>query len=180
MKSSLHHAAVVRTIVAGAVALTCAAYAAAHPFHTSVAETEWNAETKRLEVALRVTPEDLEAALTKRAEANVRLEDAEGVDELIVEYLNEHFTLRQQNDSDEEAKPLKLTWVGKEISTKAAWLYFEIDAPKGVEGLEFANRLLIDEEESQINTVVVRDGQRKTTLRFDKKHPSEVIEFDER
>lgn len=161
-------------------ALTCCNYASvafAHPFHTSIAETEWNAETKRLEVALRVSPEDLESALSKQSEEKVRLEDSEGVDELIVDYLHEHFILCQPKSGDEEPKPLELKWTGKELSTKAAWLYFEIEAPDGVEGLEFTNRLLLDEGDSQINTVVLRDGKRKTTLRFDKKHVSEVIEF---
>lgn len=164
-------------------ALTCCNYASvafAHPFHTSIAETEWNAETKRLEIALRVSPEDLETALSKQSENKVRLEDSAGVDDLIVAYLNEHFMLCKPTSGDEEPQPLELKWTGKEISTKAAWLFFEIEAPDGVEGLEFTNRLLLDEGDSQINTVVLRDGKRKTTLRFDKKHTSEVIEFGER
>lgn len=39
--------------------------AQAHPFHVTIAEATRNAETKRIEVALRLWPEDLEAALTK-------------------------------------------------------------------------------------------------------------------
>jgi len=171
---------VLTALAAMCICFSHAGEACAHPFHTSVAETEWNPDTKRLEVALRVSPEDLEAALSKQCEKKVRLEDSEGVDELIVDYLSEHFTLCQPKSGDEKAEPLKLKWTGKELSTKAAWLYFEIEAPDGVEGLELTNRLLLDEGDSQINTVVLRDGKRKTTLRFDKKHTSEVIEFGER
>ena len=39
-----------------------------HPFHVTLAEAEYNAESRRLEVALRVYhPLDLETALTRRA-----------------------------------------------------------------------------------------------------------------
>lgn len=158
---------------------TSAVDAAAHPFHVSVAEAEWNAETRRLEVALRLAPEDLEAALSQRSDTKVRLEDSEQVDAMIVDYLNAHFSLRKTNE-EEEPRPLALKWIGKEVSTKSAWLYFEIDAPDGVAGLELRNDLLVDHEETQINTVVLREGQRKLTLRFDKKHTAEIVTFEER
>lgn len=155
------------------LAIACVGGAAAHPFHVSIAEGEWNAETKCLEVALRVSPEDLETALTKQAKEKVRLEETENVDEQITAYLNAHFRLRESADED----PLKLKWTGKEITTKAAWLYFEIEAPNGVEGLELTNKLLVEEEETQINTVVLRHGKQKTTLRFDQKHTEETVSF---
>ncbi len=181
MKSSrsVRSLAVLTALAAACVCFSHAGEACAHPFHTSVAETEWNSETKRLEVALRVSPEDLETALSKQGETKVRLEDSEGIDDLIVDYLNDHFTLCKPKSGDEDPQPLELKWTGKELSTKAAWLFFEIEAPDGVEGLELANRLLLDEGDSQINTVVLRDGKRKTTLRFDKKHVSEVVRFDD-
>jgi hypothetical protein len=157
-----------------ALLMACAANAAAHPFHVSIAEGEWNAETKRLEVSLRVSPEDLEAALTKQAKERVRLEEMENVDEQIAAYLQEHFCFRK--NADEE--PLKLKWTGKEITTKAAWLYFELEAPDGVDGLELTNNILVDEEETQINTVVLRQGKQKTTLRFDKKRTEETVTFE--
>jgi hypothetical protein len=152
--------------------------ASAHPFHVSIAEAEWNAESKRLEVAMRVAPEDLEAALTNRAETKVRLEETEDVDKQITDYLNDHFTLRKPETEDEEAKPLELHWIGKEVTTKSAWLYFEIDAPDGVAGLELTNRVFVNEEETQINTVVIREGKQKTTLRFDKERTAEVVRFE--
>ena len=58
---------------------------------------------KRLEVALRVSPEDLETALTKRAEDKVRLDDSREVDEHITAYLKEHFMLRVVGEKDPEA-----------------------------------------------------------------------------
>ena len=46
------------------VSLT-AAVVSAHPSHVAIAEAEWNQESKKMEVALRVRPEDLEEALTR-------------------------------------------------------------------------------------------------------------------
>jgi hypothetical protein len=168
-----------RMLLTLAICFAMAERAAAHPFHVSVAEAEWNAETKRLEVAMRVAPEDLESALTNRAETKVKLEESEDVDQQITDYLNAHFTLRTPKaEDDEEAKPLELHWLGKEISTKSAWLYFEIEAPDGVAGLELTNSMFVQEEETQINTVVVREGKQKTTLRFDNEKTAEVVRFE--
>lgn len=157
------------------MALSCLiSVATAHPFHVSVTEAEWNADTKRLEVAIRLSAEDLEAALNERAENKIALDDTETSDEAVQAYLKESFIVRRTEKDD----PLELEWVGKEVTTKAAWLYFELAAPDGVEGFELTNRVLFDAEESQINTVNVKSQGRKASLRCDRKHPTALIQFD--
>ena len=75
--------------VALAIALaTPAAVAAPHPFHVTIAEADYNEESGKLEVALRIyNPGDLEEALGRRAGERVDLERTENVDDLIVAYL---------------------------------------------------------------------------------------------
>lgn len=145
--------------------------AAAHPFHTSTAEAEWNAETKRLEVAMRVSGEDLEAALNSKSKERVQLEDGDAADEAIQAYLKESFVIRKSTEDE----PLELYWVGKEVTPKAVWLYFEVGAPEGVAGHELTNRLLLDVEATQINTLVLKLDGRKVSLRCDRKRPTVAI-----
>ena len=70
---------------------SAAPLALAHEFHVSSAEVEHNRESGKLEVALRVLPEDLEAALSRGRDRAVRLEVTAGVDALITAYLTHNF-----------------------------------------------------------------------------------------
>lgn len=134
--------------------------AAAHEFHTSTAEVEHNRDSGKLEVALRVIPEDLEEALSRGRDRPVRLEVTEGVDALITAYLAARFRVEGP-----DGEPRPVTWVGKEVSHRAAWLYFEIPVDdETVWTLD--NRVLFDVSETQINTVDFRDGERREAWTF--------------
>jgi hypothetical protein len=142
---------------------TGAGGATVHPFHITMAEAEFNPETNRLEVALRVYhPTDLEAALSRRAGAKVDLEKTGKVDDLILAYLREAFVATPEGAKE----PARIEWVGKEVSLKTAWLYFEVDLPAGIDGTTFKNRLLFEVERDQANTIVFRDATRRASLRL--------------
>jgi len=75
--------AIARLAFALLTVISLAPLACAHPYHVSVAEIERDVETDRLEVALKVWPEDLEKALTAQEGESVNLDRTEGVDEMI-------------------------------------------------------------------------------------------------
>lgn len=136
--------------------------AAVHPFHITMAEAEFNEETGKLEVSLRIYhPTDLEESLSRRQGKRVSLDGTTGVDEMLLAYLEEQLTIERP-----DGQRAKLEWVGKEVSLKTAWLYFEVDLPGGLEGASFRNRVLFDIERDQVNTVVFRQGDKRATLRF--------------
>ena len=150
------------TVAAVAVQATSASAGAAHPFHITIAEADYNKESGTLEVALRIyNPGDLEEALGLRAGERVNLETTEGVDDLIAEYLDE--TLIVEDASGEKAA---IEWVGKEVTVKTAWLYFEVPLPEGPEGSTFTNTLLFEVEPDQSNTMVFGRGDDRASLRF--------------
>ena len=60
---------------------------AAHPFHVSFAEVDWNSETGRLEVALKIDPDDLEQAVRRHFGKRVDIDKKESTDS-IAEYLS--------------------------------------------------------------------------------------------
>lgn len=68
------------------VSLNSSCTANGHPYHTSSAELDWNAESKRWEVALRIHAGDLELALTRQAGKKVDIE-SEQSQWMIVDYL---------------------------------------------------------------------------------------------
>ncbi|MEL7471741.1 MAG: DUF6702 family protein [Planctomycetota bacterium] len=155
-----------------------AVVAAAHPDHSSVAEAKLNPKTNRLEVAMRVWPEDLERVLSARTQTNVRLDmDAKRIDPLIDAYLTEAFLLAPEGarpGPDWRPPPPgdppidRIRWVGKELRDHEVWLYFEAELPAGatsVEGVWFSYRLLWEVAPDQENLLRVRDRGRRVTLR---------------
>jgi hypothetical protein len=148
-----------------------ASAARAHPLHLSAAEADYNPTNQKLEISLKVFPDDFEAALTHRAKKRISLERTPGreLDALIQAYLQETFTVKSRDGT-----PRSLLWVGRELKDGDAhlWLYFEVPLPGGLEGARLAHLVLCDEFRDQLNSVLVRDPaapgrpRRQATLLF--------------
>ncbi|MEM7235467.1 MAG: DUF6702 family protein [Planctomycetota bacterium] len=150
--------------------LLAASAAIAHPYHVTLAEAEFNVETGKLEVALRVTPEDFERALSHETGGPVDLEKTEDIDATIFRYLVESFRVRAAGGEDG-----KIHWLGKEVELKWAWLYFEVDLPGGLLGAELTNELFFEQFARQLNTVQLKQGEWKTSLSFTAQKSSHVM-----
>ena len=149
-----------------------AGQADAHPYHASVAVVDVIKQKDAslcLEVALRVFPDDLEDCLRKNYGDELRL-DSPGIDQKIQDYLGKTFRLCAPDGSlivsSKKKKTTKptISWVGKEVEVKTAWLYFEVklsDVP-----FEIENRILFDFFEDQVNTVVTRRGKQRQTRQY--------------
>jgi hypothetical protein len=147
------------TGVAGAGALPHAA--AAHKYYRSLAQVEYNAESKSVEVSLRVFADDLELALTRRAGRKVSLDRTKDADRLVLAYLRDTFEIKNR---DGETKALK--WVGMELRADVAWLYVEAEMPEGLAGGRVRDHILFELFEKQVNTVSVRYPDARADLVF--------------
>ena len=174
---------------------------AAHPFHISTAEMEFNAERGVIEVGLRVHSIDMERALSNMTGRRVTIE-SQAFDEHVVGYLKNRFLFshnpaeleKRASVADKTAasgsldgKATKL--VGKELEGSWLWVFFEMKAPpfgKAKDGHANAewgllNRVLIDLNDGQINTVTVRFGGKRKAMKMDAKNqwrPVEARWFD--
>jgi hypothetical protein len=135
--------------------------AAAHKYYTSLAQVEYNAEGKTVEVALRVFADDLELALTRRAGRPVSLERTKDADRMILDYLRETFEIKNR---DGRTKGLEL--VGKEVRSEVAWLYLEAAMPEGLAGARLRVQILFELFDEQVNVVSVRHAGERTDLVF--------------
>lgn len=152
------------------LALALAPLWPAHPSHVTIAQAEYNDETRSLEVALRIDPFDLEDVLSARAGERVSLDTTADVDRLIAEYLAVAFVVEPDG-----ARPVALEWVGKEVFVHTAWLYFEFPLPDGPEGVFVTNRLLFELQDDQVNTVNYRRGELLKSLRHTLARPRHVL-----
>lgn len=150
--------------------------AAAHKFHTSFTEANYNAEAGTLEITLRTFPDDLEAALRRRAApapAPGRDRKKE-YEERVAAYVAETFLLKTAT-----GEPIKISWVGMDAGVDSAWLYFEARLPANSEGIQFSNRLLFDLFDDQINLVNIKTKDRRLALRFERgKADFQTVSFE--
>ncbi len=167
-------AALVATVALASPAAALALLAEAHPFHVTLAQADYNAETAHLEVALKVWPPDLQRALERRLDRDVDLDRDPDIERQIAGYTAEVFRVRTAHGD-----PVPLEWVGMELDLRDGWLYFELSIPGGPSGIEISNRAFFELEVDQVNTVNVRipdpAGQappRRVTLTLTPDRPS--------
>lgn len=142
-----------------------------HSVHTSTAEAEYNEETKKLEVSLTVFVNDLEMALVRQCEREMRMDKtpAAEFDAQVVAYLAKTFVV-----TDAAGKVAKMTWVGREMEKAseksgdpAVVLFFEVEGGRGVEEKTLMCSVFGELFEDQVNLVEVRGaGGGKVEMRF--------------
>lgn len=137
-----------------------------------MAEVEWNEDAGNLEVALHIWPNDLEKALRDRFQDQVSLEETHEVDAMIEKYLAERITITEAS-----GKRAELKWLGKEVTLKSCWLYFEVPLEEKPDGLVFEHRLLLDLLPDQTNLIHFKHGRKRTTLRFSADQSKRTLNF---
>lgn len=145
-----------RAILGGLAAAFVARPSSAHPYHVTSAEA-WVRDGK-LEVALQVSPEDLQEALRRSTGKKV---DIDGdIAAPIQAYLRKHFTVRGPDGV------VPMTWVGSQVELEAAWLYFEFEMTGSPKDHTIFSGVFFDIAPAQVNRVLVRRGTSTRTLRF--------------
>lgn len=134
-----------------------------HDFHTSLAEMEYNQQSKTFEVALRVFTDDLENALkVNNNGAKVVVSNTTEADSHIARYISNNFQLL---DKKKQAKAFKL--IGKEIEGDVTWIYFELSGVDKLEGLNLVNKVLIESFSDQKNIVNINYKGNKNSFLLD-------------
>ncbi|MCX6849003.1 MAG: hypothetical protein NTY98_08785 [Verrucomicrobia bacterium] len=155
----------------------------AHSIHSSTAEAEYNAMTKKLEVSLTVFVSDLELALIRQCEREVRIDKtpAAEFDAQVQAYLAKTFAV-----TDAAGKVAKMEWVGREMDEASAKsgdpavvLFFEMEVPEGMVGTTVRNAVFWDLFKDQINLMQMRDGDKKVEIRFTSEHSSKGLGMHE-
>lgn len=192
--------------------LACGEWAAAHPFHISTAEMEYDAQTDRIQVSLKLQAVDLEQELARISGQRINIEQPQAQRQ-IIEFLGRNFYLTDHSsakarsarpvdgneadrdyadrDGSVESRDVKddlpggghspaprsqVHWIGQELKGAWLWLYFELELPPQRQELQLINTVLFELNSSQINTVSVRHGGQRTTLKMTSQHPASNFE----
>lgn len=162
----------------------------AHPFHSTLAEMEWNAENGAFEVSLQFAGSEIEDELSALHGRRISLESTPGAEQLLQDYLEQRFRI-----SDATRKSSRIRWVGMEVGVRYIWAYFEIeltrneahanaefgkDSSCGFDGLKVHCTLLTASRPEQVNLVNLTSGDKSGSVHLTRDQPEARIELVER
>ena len=145
-----------------------------HEFYVSLTEVRYNYDSERMEVSIRVFPDDLDRALLQKhgifTQLSTELEAPEA-DSLLGEYLNRHFSL------EINGRPLKLNYLGKEAEADAIWCYLESEPLSEPLDYQIFSSILLENFEDQVNIVQIYQGDWNKGLMLSSDQQSGQLRF---
>lgn len=140
-----------------------------HKFYVSLTEIRYNETSSRIEVSMRIFPDDLDRALEERYGVDTHLASSlepPEADSLVGEYLRAHFSVIT------DGREVAFTYLGKEPESDALWCYLESEPLEATPpDLLIRNNLLMDQFEGQVNIIQVYAGDWNRGLLFTKQSP---------
>lgn len=143
-----------------------------HKFYVSLTEVRFNSESDRIEVSIRIFPDDLDRALLEREGVHTQLAtelELPKADSLLKLYLLDHFSLKVNGEH------IELEFLGKESEADAIWCYLESDQVS--EPMEYMvyNSILTHTFEDQVNIVQVYQKKWNKGLLLSRDHRSDQL-----
>jgi hypothetical protein len=133
--------------------------ASAHKFYASLAQIERVPEG-RLEVGIRLFPDDVEQALTAAEGRRVVIDNTASFQRALLKYLDSTLVVEAGGER------AKWRYVGVDPMVNLLWVFVEADWPKPLKGASVTNKLLLEISGEQVNTVNLTDGNAKESISF--------------
>ncbi len=135
--------------------------AAMHPIYVSVAEIEYNAKGKTLEVSCKLFTDDFEKTLRAQYKTGVDLvnpPNKAAMDKLVNDYVQKHFTITL------DGKLVTLQYLGYEEIEEGIYSYYEATNIKEPRNFQIFNNLLYANHDQQMGLMhITVNGNRKST-----------------
>lgn len=145
----------------GAIACLFFTGAARHPIYVSVAEIDYNAEERTLEISCKLFTDDFERALRSDYKTHVDLinpKDKAAMDKIVMDYVIKHFTIYL------EGKPVAMKYLGYEHIDEGIYSYYEAENIEQPKNVSIFNTLLYTYHEQQMGLMhITVKGTRKST-----------------
>ncbi len=146
-----------------------------HGYHVSIAQVDYNEETKSLEIALKLLTDDVEQVLESRGAERLFLgeeNESPKTDDYIRKYIEQHFVVNIN-----EAQ-VSLTYLGKEIENESTWRYIEIVDVTEIQSLSVNNTFFLEEYHNQTNRVNLNVLGNKTSFVLSAAKTEDKITFE--
>ncbi|MEZ6043805.1 MAG: DUF6702 family protein [Planctomycetaceae bacterium] len=171
-----------------------------HPFHSSIAEAEWNSETSRFEVALKLNGAEFEQELSQLHNRRINIETSEGAEEIVRSYVQQRFCMATASHPH-----CRMHWAGMEVAIRDVWLYFEVEpavsqvvdtsvtkpdpqddlpatsettSPVSLSEIKITNSLLTTSRPEQVNLVTVLVDRKRHSTHFTSTQKTVTIRWE--
>jgi len=146
-----------------------------HKIHVSVTNLEFNQPRQTVEIVIRVFTDDLENALSRRANRAVKIDPATaGIDrkvvELVMAYLRSSFELKNK-----AGRTVALSWNGIEGQPDMFWIFVKGRTPGGLEGAQLRNKIFCELFDDQVNIVNAKHQGKQVGLMFESKDDFKIL-----
>ena len=144
-----------------------------HPVHETVSEMQWNEETNRLEVSLRLSTQD-ELWISREIQGK-----QESQKSAALRYLRKSFRLdpikASKTTADEKKREVepkaKYHWVGRQREGSHVWWYFEIEPVNHKKPEVIEQRMFFERNENYANRVLVLGDVRRKAFTLTIRNP---------
>ena len=133
-----------------------------HPFHISICELEYDAESLSLQITSRIFQDDFEVALEQMTESSGYFGETstDAINKTLQEYFDEHLNVTiDQNRMDHKL-------LGFEIEDNVVWCYLEIEGINSIAEISVQYSVLIDTFNDQINLAHIKYLGKVKSLKF--------------
>jgi hypothetical protein len=146
-----------------------------HPLHVTVTEIELDEKDNRLEIMMRIFPDDLEQTLRKKLsqpELDILAPKNATTDQLLENYLKDNFKIQL------DGKPQKTSYLGHEKEDDAFILYIEVSNVKKMSTIQVTNSVMTEVFDDQSNIVNVTVRGNVKSLRLTPDTSTDKLTFD--
>jgi len=138
-----------------------------HNYYVGICTIDYNKESESLEVSLKLTAHDVEAAIESVYNEKLRIgskNQHKDADEMLFKYIDKHFDIACNG----EGKPL--TYVGMEVDLdETLWVYVEVKNVKEITTIRITNSVLCAHFPGQQNIVHLNVGDVQKSLTLNSK-----------
>jgi len=123
-----------------------------HKFYVSLTEIQIRPEKGKLEISMRIFPDDLDLAIMASSGVNPQLStelEHKDADKWLDEYIHKFFSISINSEE------MEFTYIGKEPESDAIWCYLEADYTGIPKDIQVKNSILTDQFRDQKNIVQV-------------------------
>ena len=145
-----------------------------HKYYLSLTQVEYNKEQNRLEVIINVFMDDIEIAVNKEYDVDLRLttkQELEDVDIYFKKYLLKNLSFLV-ND-----KPVEYSFLGKEYEGDLVYFYIESSVIEDPSALQVNNTILFDYFEQQQNVIKFKNGSKRQSKILSKNNNKALLNF---
>ena len=145
-----------------------------HKYYLSLTQIEYNKTEDSLEVIINVFMDDIELAINKEYNVDLRLttkQELEDVDIYFEKYLRKNLSFLVNN------KPVKYNFIGKEYEGDLVYFYIESAVIENPSSLQVSNTILLTYFEQQQNVVKFKNGSERQSKILSKNTTKALLNF---